>query len=685
MGRSALRIRIGAELIAVLLVLASLGFAWFLVVAMYRQGRVAARAAEQVAVTRKPPIAPAPPAPEPAQAEAAPAAIAEPPVDPTPAALAQLAAEEESLRSRAAAADERAAAIESAVGTAEERTAAIKRRELVVRNQIATIEAGVEQLEGDLDQMARQRDMLARERDDARLELATARSRDGLSVLPYKGPSGTWRRPIPIECTNGTATIQPGGPTFGLLELTMAARFRSSPLIAALEQYVQHVEAGPSPDGGPVTPYIMFVIRPDGIRPYYEARAALEPLGIAFGYELVDQDESIEYPDLDDVAEWSETAPLKFARRLSHAGLASAGNANGSGSGNGSGSEDDPANHPWPNLPPGGGVGGGGATPASAGSLAVADGFVPADPEGGVASRGTPFPRQGGRSESFKPSGIGIGSGGGTGEAPRWGDLGALPGRGESGWPSTHMPRVVPDGSRLGPAMRGSGLAGNSRAGTGSRPPGAATRNIDGIASGMPGVDPRSFASGLSGTLSGSTPGGGGQSSHSALGDRMADTARALGLQGSGAQGGGGIGFGPQAPGLALAGDGDESNAGGGAATARPPGGIPFRPERPIELVVVCEPKGVLLQPGGYRLGLDKLEPGSIDLPNSLKAIVRRKEAREPGVDFKPKLTYLVKPGADDTYWKARRQTVLVGLGWPARLQIAEGDPPRLAVEGIRP
>lgn len=172
---------------------------------------------------------------------------------------------------------------------------------------------------------------------------------------------------------------------------------------------------------------------------------------------------------------------------------------------------------------------------------------------------------------------------------------------------------------------------------------------------------------------------------NSALGDRLAETARALGLQGTGAQGSGGIGFGPQTPGLALAGEGDESNAGGGTAAARPSSGIQFRPERPIELVVVCEPKGVLLQPGGYRLGLDKLEPGSVDLPNSLKAIVRRKEAREPGTDFKPRLTYLVKPGADETYWKARRQTVLVGLGWPARLQIAEGDPLRLAVEGTRP
>ena len=59
-----------------------------------------------------------------------------------------------------------------------------------------------------------------------------------------------------------------------------------------------------SPDGQVVTPYIFFLIRPDGIRTYYEARGRLEPLGITFGYELADQDWDIDFPDLDDVKTW---------------------------------------------------------------------------------------------------------------------------------------------------------------------------------------------------------------------------------------------------------------------------------------------------------------------------------------------------------------------------------------------
>ena len=53
------------------------------------------------------------------------------------------------------------------------------------------------------------------------LIMASIDARDGYAVLPYKGPTGTWRRPIAIECTNGQAQIQPDGPSFSLLELSV--------------------------------------------------------------------------------------------------------------------------------------------------------------------------------------------------------------------------------------------------------------------------------------------------------------------------------------------------------------------------------------------------------------------------------------------------------------------------------
>lgn len=94
-----------------------------------------------------------------------------------------------------------------------------------------------------------------------------------------------------------------------------------------------------------------------------------------------------------------------------------------------------------------------------------------------------------------------------------------------------------------------------------------------------------------------------------------------------------------------------------------------------MDLLVSCGPSGVTIQPGGYRLSPTKLEPRDVMVVETLRGLVRRREAREPShVVLKPRLTFLVEPGGQETYWKARRQTVLAGLGWPVRLRVAEGN-----------
>ncbi len=71
-----------------------------------------------------------------------------------------------------------------------------------------------------------------------------------------------------------------------------------------------HVQASDTPDGAAAVPYLVFLVRPNGIRPYYEARTCLEPLGIAFGYELIDQDLVVDIPDFDNLATWDGSVPL---------------------------------------------------------------------------------------------------------------------------------------------------------------------------------------------------------------------------------------------------------------------------------------------------------------------------------------------------------------------------------------
>jgi hypothetical protein len=230
--------------------------------------------------------------------------------DPTRVALARLGAEEAAQRLEAQAADRRAEALERARQSALARSQTWKRRESVIRHQLDSLDDKASTLEQEASTLRVQRDVLARERDATKAALVRARGRSSYAVLPHRGPNGTWKRPIVIECSNGTATLQPNGPSFSMLELSALLGARSSPIVLAVVRELIRIQGLTGPDGAPAVPYIFFVVRPDGIRPYYEARARLEALNIAFGYELVDQDMEIDYPDLDHPDAWDGSAPL---------------------------------------------------------------------------------------------------------------------------------------------------------------------------------------------------------------------------------------------------------------------------------------------------------------------------------------------------------------------------------------
>ena len=85
---------------------------------------------------------------------------------------------------------------------------------------------------------------------------------------------------------------------------------RLSPLVRVIANEMLHIQTADTPDGAPAVPYLVFLVRPNGIRPYYEARSCLEPLGIAFGYELIEQEMAVDIPDFDNLATWDGTVPL---------------------------------------------------------------------------------------------------------------------------------------------------------------------------------------------------------------------------------------------------------------------------------------------------------------------------------------------------------------------------------------
>jgi hypothetical protein len=182
---------------------------------------------------------------------------------------------------------------------------------MLVKQQITALAQRARKIDQEIDTLAVERDVLARERDALKAALAKEPGKGSYAVLPYKGPNGTWRRPIVLECSNGTVTLRPNGPTFSMLDLSAMINPRSSPVVIALARELLRVQMSESPDGAPVVPYFVFLVRPDGIRPYYEARARLEPLGISFGYELIEQNLKVDVPDYDNTATWDGTIPLE--------------------------------------------------------------------------------------------------------------------------------------------------------------------------------------------------------------------------------------------------------------------------------------------------------------------------------------------------------------------------------------
>ena len=230
--------------------------------------------------------------------------------DPTKKALASLAAATEKETKAAEESDRRARALEQGYRSAVAESDRWKRREMLVRQQIAGITAQAEKLEREADEVAAERDVLERELDATKAALAKASTRAGFAVLPYKGPNGTWRRPIVVECTGGGAKLQPRGPSFTGIELSPRIHPRASEFVKAIARELFHIRSADTPDGTPAVPYIVFLIRPDGIGAYYLARTSLEPLGIAFGYELIEQKLAVNIPDYDDLTTWDGTMPL---------------------------------------------------------------------------------------------------------------------------------------------------------------------------------------------------------------------------------------------------------------------------------------------------------------------------------------------------------------------------------------
>ncbi|MBW3596444.1 MAG: hypothetical protein KY475_04115 [Planctomycetes bacterium] len=136
----------------------------------------------------------------------------------------------------------------------------------------------------------------------ARRQLEQAKQTAGqqprsFALIPYEGPHGTRRRPIYIECREDRVVLQPEGVS--LYERDFDGPLGpGNPLDAALRATREYLarHGGVEQHG---EPYPLLVVRSSGARSYAAAREAIESWDDEFGYELVDDDLSLNYPPPD--------------------------------------------------------------------------------------------------------------------------------------------------------------------------------------------------------------------------------------------------------------------------------------------------------------------------------------------------------------------------------------------------
>lgn len=224
--------------------------------------------------------------------------------------------------------------------------------------QLAAAElAAMEQGHSD-DRLQAEREVARLQRliDETRQDIAELNEEFGgprsYSIVPYRGPNGTQRPAIYVECRKNEVVLQPEG--LRLIRQDFAPPLGAgNPLASALRSarefmIRQDPSLGKSAD---TEPYPLILVRPDGVEMYYRVRAAVESWDSDFGYELINGEMELEYPDANPELAALEHRAIELARARQRMLAAAApraysmaGGAGGSFSGNGGdgfGDEDD--------------------------------------------------------------------------------------------------------------------------------------------------------------------------------------------------------------------------------------------------------------------------------------------------------------------------------------------------------
>ncbi len=237
----------------------------------------------------------------------------------------------------------------------------IQARRAKVSQTTANTEAArrdLARLNGDLTQL---------ERTLADLKEARQRDAHKYSLVPYRGRRGDGRRPLYVECGDESIIFHPERASLAGLQMTLGN------IRTEVDQRLAHKrQAAATAKEKSETPYLLLLVRPNGVRTYYKVLSALEGLKIDFGYEFVDADWVLDFPENGDaapqpwmVAEQTAAAPPATSRTSASKAPAKLAGGDWSPIGSVDGSASGPTatvHGPAPLAPGGRGVGGEGET-----------------------------------------------------------------------------------------------------------------------------------------------------------------------------------------------------------------------------------------------------------------------------------------------------------------------------------
>lgn len=260
----------------------------------------------------------------------------------------------------------------------------------------------------------------------AKLETELQSQTPRIVIVPHKGPNGTDRRPIYVQCRSDGVYLQPGGQRIGRAQLE-ASSTHANPLDAALRAIRLHAM---QTYGDSVAPYPLLIISPEGIETYGLARAAMNAWDDQFGYELVPEGTELAFPPNDPVLEDKVATAIAQAVAQQEAfALRGGGRGRGGTGAGGAGTGGSPRAASLPVLS---------AAQMSRGGLPATTGFagVSGADASGAALSGGPDPEDFGQYGSSQSNGsgqtaaggmrgaTGTTAAGGVGEAARAGEIG---------------------------------------------------------------------------------------------------------------------------------------------------------------------------------------------------------------------------------------------------------------------